>query len=224
MPKKKAAKKQASSSENVPVRRSSSGLPISYPEVLEGVKARIRAAQIKASLSVNRELISLYWDIGETIVRRQKMEGWGRSVVERLSTDIQKEFPGIRGFSPQNLWHMRSLFLAWTETENLQQAVGEIDGENLPQAVGEIPWGHNLQLLSKLDDPAKRLWYARQPAIGLIVCKDRSKTIVEYTLRDANKPMGVSTYTTVPPKYRGELPTQNQLAGLLKRSAEKEAT
>lgn len=63
-----------------------------------------------------------------------------------------------------------------------------------------------------------------QPAIGLIVCKDRSKTIIGYTLRDANKPMGVSTYTTVPPKYRGELPTQNQLAGLLKRSAEKDAT
>lgn len=58
---------------------------------------------------------------------------------------------------------MRSFFLAWTEaTEKLQQAVGEIDGENLPQAVGEIPWGHNLQLLSKLNDPAKRLWYARQ--------------------------------------------------------------
>lgn len=58
---------------------------------------------------------------------------------------------------------MRSLFLAWTsEAADLQQAVGEIDGENLPQAVGAIPWGHNLQLLSKLDDPAKRLWYARQ--------------------------------------------------------------
>ncbi len=59
---------------------------------------------------------------------------------------------------------------------------------------------------------------ASQPAIGLILCKDRSKTIVEYTLRDAKKPMGVATYTTVPPKYRGELPTKKQLAGLLKRS------
>ncbi|MDZ7696314.1 MAG: DUF1016 N-terminal domain-containing protein [Deltaproteobacteria bacterium] len=165
MAKKKVAKKQTCSSDNIPLRRSSSGLPSSYPEVLECVKTRICAAQIRASLSVNRELISLYWDIGKIIVRRQGIEGWGRSFVERLSTDVQKEFPGTRGFSPQNLWHMRSLFLAWTsETENLQQAVGEIGGENLPQAVGEIPWGHNLQLLSKLKDPAKRLWYARQTA------------------------------------------------------------
>jgi len=112
-------------------------LPSRYPEVFEYVKDRIRAAQIRASLSVNRELISLYWDIGKAIVRRQEIEGWGRSVVERLSTDIQKEFPGIRGFSPQNLWHMRSLFLAWTsEAENLQQAVGGMDGDNFPQAVG----------------------------------------------------------------------------------------
>lgn len=63
---------------------------------------------------------------------------------------------------------------------------------------------------------------ARQSAIGLILCKDRSKTIVEYTLRDAKKPMGVSTYTTVPPKYRDELPTKKQLASLLKRPVEEE--
>jgi len=163
MAKKKAAKKRARSSKNVPLRKSSASLPSDYPQVLEDVKARIRAAQVKASLSVNRELIALYWDIGKTIVRRQEIEGWGRSVVERLAADIRKEFPDVRGFSPQNLWHMRSLFLAWTsEAADLQQAVGEIDGENLPQAVGAIPWGHNLQLLSKLDDPAKRLWYARQ--------------------------------------------------------------
>lgn len=376
MAKKKTVKRQVRTSrKSVPARKSSTRLPSDYPQVLEDIKARIRAAQVKAALSVNRELIALYWDIGKTIVRRQDIEGWGRSVVERLAADIQKEFPGIRGFSPQNLWHMRSLFLAWTtEAANLQQAVGEVDGENLPQAVGEIPWGHNLQLLSKLDDPIERLWYARQtvengwsravlvhqiesdafarqagaitnfkralpapesdlaqqltkdpynfdflnlgpavserqlenslidnlkqfllelgkgfafvgqqyhlevdghdyyldllfyhlhlgcyvvielkveefkpefagkmsfyltavdellpnragqPAIGLILCKDRSKAIVEYTLRDAKKPMGVATYTTVPPKYRGELPTKKQLVGLLKQPAKSGTT
>ena len=56
---------------------------------------------------------------------------------------------------------MRSLYLAWTKgIQELTQAVAEIDGTNLPQAVGDLPWGHNLQLLSKLKDPAKRLWYA----------------------------------------------------------------
>lgn len=73
MAKKKAAKKRARSSKNVPLRKSSASLPSDYPQVLEDVKARIRAAQVKASLSVNRELIALYWDIGKTIVRRQEI-------------------------------------------------------------------------------------------------------------------------------------------------------
>jgi len=134
-----------------------------YAALLDELKARIRAAQVKAALSVNRELILLYWDIGKSIVERQRKEGWGRSVVERLARDLQAEFPGISGFSPQNMWYMRAFYLAWTvEVANLQQPVGELDGENLPQAVGEIPWGHNLQLLSKLNDPSKRFWYAQK--------------------------------------------------------------
>lgn len=141
----------------------SGGLPRGYAEFLENLKTRIRAAQIKAALSANRELIRLYWDIGKAIVERQEKEGWGRSVVERLARDLQAEFPGISGFSPQNMWYMRAFYLAWTaEVANLQQPVGGLDGENLPQAVGEIPWGHNLQLLSKLNDPIRRLWYAQK--------------------------------------------------------------
>jgi len=140
-----------------------SGLPKGYAEFLEDLKTRIRAARIKAALSANRELILLYWDIGKSIVERQRKEGWGRSVVERLARDLQAEFPGISGFSPQNMWYMRAFYLAWTlEVANLQQPVGELDGENLPQAVGEIPWGHNLQLLSKLNDPSRRFWYAQK--------------------------------------------------------------
>lgn len=107
---KKAAKIQKHSITRVSAQRSSLDLPSGYIEVLEEIKTRIRTAQIKASLSVNRELISLYWDIGKVIVQRQEIEGWGRSIVEHLSTDIQKELPGIRGFSPQNLWHIAIVF------------------------------------------------------------------------------------------------------------------
>ena len=142
--------------------RASDKIPASYPILLEDIKLRIRTAQVKAALSVNRELIELYWHIGRSIVKRQRAEGWGKSIVKRLSQDIQKEFAGIMGFSPQNLWYMRAFYTAWTdEVQNLQRPVGDLDGKNLPQAVGEIPWGHNLQLLSKLKDPIKRLWYAR---------------------------------------------------------------
>ena len=141
--------------------RTANKLPSSYPAMLEDIKSRIHAAQIRAALAVNRELIELYWDIGKLITVRQKNEGWGKSVVERLSADLRNEFPQIAGFSPRNIWRMRSLYLAWTKgIQKLTQAVAELDGENLPLPVAEIPWGHNILLLGKLKSPSKRLWYA----------------------------------------------------------------
>jgi len=131
--------------------------------MLEDFKSRIHAARIRAALSVNRELIELYWHIGVSIVIRQRKEGWGKSIVEKLSRDIKKEFPDITGFSVQNIWYMRAFYAAWSEQPtNLQQSVGDLDSESLPQVVGEIPWGHNIQLLSKVKDPLQRLWYARK--------------------------------------------------------------
>jgi predicted nuclease of restriction endonuclease-like (RecB) superfamily len=138
-------------------------LPAGYQALLEDLKSRIRSAQVKAALSVNRELIELYWGIGRSIVERQRVEGWGKAIVERLAGDLQREFPGVSGFSRNNIWYMRAFYLAWTEDiRDLQQPVGEMGGANLPQAVREIPWGHNIQLFTKLKDPVQRLWYAQQ--------------------------------------------------------------
>jgi predicted nuclease of restriction endonuclease-like (RecB) superfamily len=161
-------------------KRPTASLPPDYSVLLVDVKNRIRVAQIKASLSVNRELIQLYWDIGHLIVERQRAQGWGRSVVERLAADIQKGFPGMAGFSPQNIWKMRGFFLAWTtEARSLSQAVREsrrdkllsqlareIDGEHLPRIAAEIPWGHNMVLIFKLKDPVQRLWYGHQATVN----------------------------------------------------------
>jgi len=84
-------------------------------------------------------------------------------VVERLAADIQKGFPGMAGFSPQNFLKMRGFFLAWTaEVRNLSQAAREIDGEHLPRVAAETPWGHNMVLIFKLKDPVQRLWYGHQ--------------------------------------------------------------
>lgn len=138
-------------------------IPVGYKELLSDLKTRIRAAQVKAALSVNRELILLYWHIGKSIVERQRTEGWGKAIVVRLASDLQKEFPGVSGFSSQNIWYMRSFYLAWTEeVQKLQQTVGELDRNNIPHAVTEIPWGHNIQLVTKLKDPLQRLFYAQQ--------------------------------------------------------------
>ena len=79
------------------------GLPRGYAAFLSGLKARIRSAQVRASLSVNRELITLYWHIGRSIVHRQRADGWGAAVIETLARDLQNAFPGQEGFSPSNV-------------------------------------------------------------------------------------------------------------------------
>jgi predicted nuclease of restriction endonuclease-like (RecB) superfamily len=153
----------------------SAALPVGYANLLTDLKARVRAAQLRAAVSVNRELILLYWDIGKIIVEAQQTDGYGKQVVQRLAVDLQSEFPGLAGFSPQNVWYMRSFYLAWTKKlPKLQQPVGEsakkihpqlvgeLAGSNLPKPVAEIPWGHNLVLLAKLKPPLLRLWYARK--------------------------------------------------------------
>jgi hypothetical protein len=124
-------------------------LPIGYAELLDQLKGRIRTTQVRAALAVNRELIQLYWDIGKAIAERQRINGWGRSVVEQLATDLQAAFPGVAGFSPQNVWKMRAFFLGWAgEPTNLSQAVRDLCDLQPPPAVMALPWGHNMELIS----------------------------------------------------------------------------
>jgi hypothetical protein len=75
-------------------------IPKGYDQLLGQIKDRIRTAQLRAAVAVNRELIELYWQIGQSIVDRQRSDGWGKSVVERLALDLKAEFPGMTGFSP----------------------------------------------------------------------------------------------------------------------------
>ncbi|MGE5153401.1 MAG: DUF1016 N-terminal domain-containing protein, partial [Bdellovibrio bacteriovorus] len=83
-------------------------LPTGYAELLKEIKERARAAQVRAGLAANRELLALYWDIGRMILARQEAEGWGAKVIDRLSRDLHAAFPGQHGFSPRNLKYMRA--------------------------------------------------------------------------------------------------------------------
>ena len=96
-----------------------------YSDLVISIKQRILQSQYEALKSVNKELIALYWDIGKSIVEKQEEFGWGKSVVKSLATDLQKEFIGIKGFSVQNLWNMRSFYLEYKENEKLQALTGE---------------------------------------------------------------------------------------------------
>lgn len=83
--------------------------PTGYAEWLSELKARIASAQQRSALAVNRELVSLYWQIGRDILARQAAQGWGAKVIERLSHDLRTAFPHIKGFSRANLLYMRAL-------------------------------------------------------------------------------------------------------------------
>lgn len=121
-PRKKSATKGAAGE----LRPAKSGLPTGYDELLDDLKSRVRSAQLKAAVAVNRELIQLYWDIGRLIVERQEQEGWGKSVVERLADDIQQAFPGLGGFSRSNVFRMRAFYSAYAAPAgNLSQPVTE---------------------------------------------------------------------------------------------------
>jgi hypothetical protein len=108
-------------------------------------KLILGAAQLRAVVSVNRALILLYWDIGRIIVEAQTTKGYGRQVVEQLAEDLQKEFPGTAGFSPQNVRFMRGFYLAWPAMpEKLSQVVRESKTAILSQGShlsgGNITW------------------------------------------------------------------------------------
>jgi hypothetical protein len=101
-------------------------LPSEYADLLGTIKQRVRDAQYAALRAVNKELISLYWDIGRMIVERQQGETWGRSVVVQLARDLQAEFPGAGGFSPSNLWRIKTFFESYGGDEKLAPLVREI--------------------------------------------------------------------------------------------------
>lgn len=126
-------------------------MPLSnYEQLLSDLKMRIQTAQVKAALAVNTELVLLYWQIGQDILMRQQQAGWGKGVIGRLSKDLQREFPEIKGFSPRNLGYMKAFAAAWP------------DEQFLHQLGAKIPWKHNCILLDKVKDPEARLWYIQQ--------------------------------------------------------------
>ncbi len=122
-------------------------LPEDYANWLMDIKERIRSSQQRAVLSVNRELILLYWQIGHDILIRQQTQGWGSKVIDRLAKDLTGEFPNMKGFSRRNLLYMRRFAEEWSDLKFVQQAVAQ------------IPWGQNLLLLTKLKTRQEREWY-----------------------------------------------------------------
>jgi predicted nuclease of restriction endonuclease-like (RecB) superfamily len=160
-----------------------------YISFFADIKVRIREAQTKATLAANAQMIALYWDIGKIILEKQKQEGWGSSIIKRLSLDLKNDLPEMNGFSERNLWRMlrfaneyailpqpvallensKKLLITKLETElniaenqndeKVNQLVAKLDYHKL---LFSIPWGHHLLLIEKIKDLEIRFWYIQQ--------------------------------------------------------------
>jgi len=295
-----------------------------YQDFVKEIKEKISQAQYQAMKAVNKELIRLYWDIGKAIVEKQEELGWGKSVVENLSKDLQYEFPGTKGFSVQNLWYMRQFYLEYKVNEKLQPLVGEIGwtknvlihhieslsyekyllgqtnfdkalpGKYRHQAKLSVKDSYIFDFLELREDHDERelelglvknirkflleiggdftfignqyklelegdeyyidlLLYHRRlkslvaielkttsfkpeytgkmqfylavlddkvkkkdenPSIGIIICKTKKRTLVEYALRNTKSPVGVADYSlskTLPKELKGLLPSPEEI-------------
>ncbi len=125
-------------------------IPIEYKAFLKEIKEKILSSQVKAALAVNRELITLYWEVGSRIHLKQKSEGWGAKTIENLAKDLKTSFPDMQGFSSRNLKYMVHFAREYPDF-----AIGQ-------QVVAQIPWGHNILLLQKLTSLEERFWYANK--------------------------------------------------------------
>lgn len=118
-----------------------------YAPLVDDIKDLIHKKQYKILQVMNVETINLYWEIGEEIYKQQEYHGWGKSIVQILSKELQKEFPGAKGYSAANLWRMRNFYLNYR------------DSEKLAPLVREISWSNNIVIMEKCKDDLQREFY-----------------------------------------------------------------
>ncbi len=155
------------------------------------ITARIRSAQYEALKAVNKEMIALYWEVGKRITEQQTASGWGKSVVENLSRDIQKEFPGIKGFGVSNMWDMARFYAEYQSDEILQPLVGEIS------------WSKHIVILTKCKETRQRQFYILATkkygwTKDVLINKIEAKTYENYLLGQSNFDM------TLPEKIKNQ--------------------
>ena len=171
--------------------KNSSILSPEYLNFKNEITARIRSAQYEALKAVNKEMIALYWEVGKRITEQQTALGWGKSVVENLSRDIQKEFPGIKGFGVSNMWDMARFYAEYQSNEILQPLVGEIS------------WSKHIVILTKCKETQQRQFYILATkkygwTKDVLINKIEAKTYENYLLGQSNFD------TTLPEKIKNQ--------------------
>ena len=155
-------------------------LPTGYVQWRKNIEHLIDTAKLKTAISVNMGTLSLYWNIGKSILQKQEQEGWGKQVIEQLSKDLISRYPDDRGYSKRNLGHMKSFAMQYPdfpflqvplaklkELPILQATLAKLEGEGkdfVQVPLAQISWYHHISLLPKVKDEAQRAYYITETA------------------------------------------------------------
>lgn len=155
-------------------------LPTGYVQWRKNIEHLIDTAKLKTAISVNMGTLSLYWNIGKSILQKQEQEGWGKQVIEQLSNDLKKKYPDDRGYSKRNLGYMKSFASAYPDFPILQVPLAKLkelpilqatlakleeEGKEFVQVpLAQISWYHHISLLPKVKDIAQRAYYITETA------------------------------------------------------------
>lgn len=124
-----------------------------YFSWISELKLKIHKVKRSVALSINTQLLELYWELGKELNEKQKYSDWGSNFIEHVAIDLRKEFPEIKGFSRRNLYAIRQWFLFYSQKYQF-----------VPQVVAQIPWGHNRLIISKVKSIDEAEFYCNEVA------------------------------------------------------------
>ncbi len=157
-----------------------------YQHWLTQLKEKIRNSQLRAALKVNTEMLVLYWEIGKELTEKQGNSNWGDKIITQLAKDLSGEFPGVKGFSSTNLKYIRKWFQFYNSigqqpVDQLaknhskpskkisQQGVDQLIQQPvglMPALLSQVPWGHHIQIITKVNNGAEAFFYLQQTALN----------------------------------------------------------
>ncbi|MGJ7031877.1 DUF1016 N-terminal domain-containing protein [Niabella hirudinis] len=136
-----------------------------YKKWLGTLKEEIAQSRLQTALTVNKNMLLLYWFLGRQIIEKIDGDDWGAKVIDQLSADLQSGFPDMRGFSVRNLLYMKQFAAIYPDLLITQQPVAQFNGINYflsnPLLIS-IPWGHHTYLIDKISNAQERLWYIQK--------------------------------------------------------------
>lgn len=203
-----------------------------YSDAVRQMKQAILSSQCQAAKGANAVQLSLYYGIGRYVSNNTRQGVWGTGAIEIISEQLQKELPGLRGFSSANIKKMRIFHDQWSDILKSSPVANEIDVNSLlpikssPKALvaielkrGAFKPSYLGQLnfyLNALD--SKERCDGENPSVGLLLCKDLNKSVVELAVRSYSNPMGVATYrlpNDIPEEYKVMRPIMERAQEIL---------